>query len=88
MAIENGIAILERRKNGDKENFKMKTMDHNNSDNAAGPFSAMLSICSSILAWVSFRDVQTFFSIGASSVAIISGVFAIRYYRKQFKNKS
>ena len=63
----------------------MKAMEHNNS---GGSFATTLSIIGALFAWVTIKDVQVFFAIAASAVAIISGFYAIRYYRKQLKNKS
>jgi hypothetical protein len=57
----------------------------NNANHAGGPFAATLSVLASILAWVSIRDVQVFFGIGASCIAIVSGAYAIMYYRKKLK---
>lgn len=60
-------------------------MEHNNSESITGPVSAILSVITSILAWISIKDVQVIFGIIASCAAIGSGFYAIKYYRKQLK---
>lgn len=57
----------------------------NNSGSISGPFSAGVSLFSAILAWITMKDVQAIFTIGASCIAMVSGFFAIKYYRKQLK---
>jgi hypothetical protein len=64
----------------------MKTMDHINGNGAGGAFSAMLSFISALLAVITLKDVQIYFSIAASTIAVASGLFAIRYYIKKSKS--
>lgn len=61
-------------------------MEHVNGGGAGGSFSASLSVISAVLAVITLKDVQVYFSIAASAVAVISGLFAIRYYIKKSKS--
>lgn len=53
-------------------------MDHLPHGNAT--LSMILSFVFSILAWLTVKDAQVILGIIASSIAIISGISAIRYY--------
>jgi hypothetical protein len=48
------------------------------------PMTAFVSSCISMLsaffAVITIQDVQPYFTLGASVIAILSGVFAVRYY--------
>lgn len=64
-------------------------MEHNNNPFAA-TISLGISIFSSIFAFISLANLQSFMAITGSLVAMISGGFAIRYYwyaTKKVKNK-
>lgn len=54
-------------------------MDINQTNSHYPILSVITSILSTMLAW-SIKDVQVYASLFATSVAIISGVLAIRYY--------
>lgn len=54
-------------------------MDHQQNTGHGG-LNLILSITCSILAWISLKDAQVIFGMVASSVAIISGIAAARYY--------
>jgi len=60
----------------------------NQPDNTIPEASLILTIFSTIVAIVSIKDVQIILGIVASMVAIISGIFAIRYYYLSSKEKS
>lgn len=49
--------------------------------------STVLSIFSTVWAFISIANFQTFMAIVASCVAIVSGFFAIRYYWYATKEK-
>jgi hypothetical protein len=49
-------------------------------ENPQAPALSLLSICSSILSWISFAEAQYMLSFGATIIGILSGCFAIRYY--------
>lgn len=53
-------------------------MDHLPHGNAT--LSMILSFVFSILAWLTVKDAQVILGLIASSIAIISGISAIRYY--------
>lgn len=50
-------------------------MEHQNA-----PAFTMVSILSGMLSWLSLHNAQYYMSFVASMVAIVSGIFAIRYY--------
>lgn len=54
-------------------------MDNNNHPIAAG-FSACVSLCSALYAVITLEQVQAYLTMSASIIAVLSGVFAIRYY--------
>ena len=58
---------------------------HNHDYHIQGNFGTIISITSAILAWTA-KDVQAVVSITASIIAIVSGLFAIRYYHRAHKN--
>jgi hypothetical protein len=64
----------------------MKTMEHTPHD-FSYPISAALSLLSVVIAWISLRDAQIVIAIIASVVAIVSGLFAVRYYYYATKEK-
>lgn len=50
------------------------------SNHNEAPFLGFVSICSTILSWISFYEAQFFVSFIASGIAVLTGVFALRYY--------
>ena len=64
-------------------------MENNNST----PYpllNTFISICGTVIAWISIKEAQIYFGIGASIVAIVAGIFSARYYwyAAQEKKKS
>ncbi len=48
-----------------------------------GPGAFLLSMFSTIFAWITIQDLQLFFTLLATITSIISGIFAARYYYKK-----
>ncbi len=48
-----------------------------------GPGAFLLSMISTIFAWVTLHDVQTVFTLLATLTSIVSGIFAARYYYRK-----
>lgn len=69
----------------------MKAMEHNNYHDPAWPIAAVLSITSTIIAWIGIKEAQMIVALIASMVAIASGILAGRYYwfaTKKIKNEN
>jgi uncharacterized membrane-anchored protein len=49
-------------------------------ENQNAPAFSLLSILSGMLSWLSLHNAQYYISFVASIVAVVSGIFAIRYY--------
>ena len=60
-----------------------------NTDSATAwaAFNTTLSMCSGFIAFISIGDVQAVGGLIATTVAIVSGCFAIRYYYYVTKEK-
>ena len=52
-----------------------------------GQVNLMITIFSSILTWITIKEAQVVLGLFASGVAIISGIFAARYYYFAAKEK-
>jgi hypothetical protein len=57
-------------------------MEHHNTsgESLIAVMNMAISIVSAIFAWVTLKDLQLVISMFASGIAIVSGIFAIRYY--------
>ena len=58
-------------------------MDHQN----AGPLNLLVSIYSTVFAWITLHDVQMVMTLLATLVSIVSGVMAGYYYFKKARQK-
>jgi hypothetical protein len=54
--------------------------NHGHNHSILGLFSYSVTLLSGSFAVLGVQSVQPYFTLGASIVAIVSGVFAIRYY--------
>lgn len=61
----------------------MENHAHNHS--VLGLISYSITLLSGSFAIIGIQDVQPYFTLGASLVAIVSGIFAIRYYHNATK---
>lgn len=59
----------------------------NNTHTENGIIGGIISICSTVFAWISVANLQTFMAVMASFVAVITGVFAIVHYYYSIKEK-
>jgi hypothetical protein len=58
-----------------------------NIGHGTGLLNAITSLISGIVAWISLQQAQTVITFLASAVALVSGIFAARYYWYATKEK-
>jgi purine-cytosine permease-like protein len=56
-----------------KNNKIMEQQNHS-------PISILVTLCTTILSWLTFYNAQYFMSFILTCIGIVSGIFAIRYY--------